>query len=527
MTMSEFWLLLKANFINTLKINKRLKGNRSPIVAFILVLIGFSVFLGLGFLYMFIFGELFNELGTPEMILIVGISLGFILIIVMTVTVANSYLFRSRDFDLLMSLPVPTSAIVASKIAHMLLLNYLLFFVLYCPTIVVYLVYNEAGLIFYLLILPTFFLIPLLPITVSGLLSYLFGFIPLKEKYKTFFKIILPIAFILLYFFGQFLSIGSGADDDSFVNFGKFFGKFNYPGILAANGMTRSILEYLLFVAISVIPFVGFIYLIAVNYLKTNNRSLRSDINKKFVLKEMKGASQTRALIGKELRRYFSSSIYVVNTIVSPLMSFILLIMFIIFKNRMTEFDFKPEVVAPMLIAVFIFSLSLTSTTSSSISIEGKQFWILKSLPCSENKVFFAKIFVNLFITVPFLVVDVIIAIVALKISVLHALFVFLIPLLLLLFTSFTGLYVNLLFPRFDYENDTKVVKQSISVLVSMVCGVIATALLVGLGYLLIREFGNNIIVYLLTTLATAILALTSFLLLRFSGAKLYQNINS
>ena len=61
------------------------------------------------------------------MILIVGISLGFILIIVMTVTVATSYLFRSRDFDLLMSLPVPTSAIVASKIAHMLLLNYLLF----------------------------------------------------------------------------------------------------------------------------------------------------------------------------------------------------------------------------------------------------------------------------------------------------------------------------------------------------------------------------------------------------------------
>jgi len=197
------------------------------------------------------------------------------------------------------------------------------------------------------------------------------------------------------------------------------------------------------------------------------------------------------------------------------------------FKNRMTEFDFKPEVVAPMLIAVFIFSLSLTSTTSSSISIEGKQFWILKSLPCSEKKVFFAKIFVNLFITVPFLVVDIIIAIVALKISVLHALFVFLIPLLLLLFTSFTGLYVNLLFPRFDYENDTKVVKQSISVLVSMVCGVIATALLVGLGYLLIREFGNNIIVYLLTTLATAILALASFLLLRFSGTKLYQNINS
>ncbi|MGB4537506.1 MAG: hypothetical protein WBI24_02480, partial [Bacilli bacterium] len=62
---------------------------------------------------------------------------------------------------------------------------------------------------------------------------------------------------------------------------------------------------------------------------------------------------------------------------------------------------------------------------------------------------------------------------------------------------------------------------------VSMVCGIIATALLVGLGYLLIREFGNNIIVYLLTTLATAILALASFLLLRFSGTKLYQNINS
>lgn len=518
--MSELWLLLKANVINTLRLNKKI--SKSQIIP--VSLLAYAGFLALGFFCIYSLKSVYVELGAPQMILIEGITLGFLLIILLTISVANGYIFRCRDFDLLMSLPVRTQSIVASKIVFLLGMNYLFFFILYCPTIYYYLLHNQASFGFYLMILPTFLFMPMLPIAVSGLISYLLGFIPIKKKYRSILFSILLIGLVVAFFLGQFLSIDSS--NSIFNSIGVLLGKINYPGELAVKGMTGDIESYLIFIAISVLTLIGFIYLVAANYLKTNNRSLQSEVNKTFVLKEIRGSSPTKALIGKELRRYLSSTIYVTNTIISPIMSLLIIVIYIILRGRIPEFEAFNDYIPAILLVGIVFTLSMTSTTGASISIEGKQFWILKSLPCPERQVFFAKIFVNLIISVPILVIDVIVSLAFLRITALHAVFIFLTALFMLLYTSLIGLYANLLAPRFDYDNDAKAVKQSMSAFLTMAFGTVATVILGASGYGLYLAFNGGIAMYALLTVIAFAFALVSYLLLHYHGTKLYRKLS-
>ena len=48
-----------------------------------------------------------------------------------------------------------------------------------------------------------------------------------------------------------------------------------------------------------------------------------------------------------------------------------------------------------------------------------------------------------------------------------------LIPLVFMIFSSVSGLAINLIFPVFDWENEAKVVKQSAAMMVSMLVNII------------------------------------------------------
>src|SRR5690554_5593881 len=111
--MRNFWSLLKVNIIHTFKLNKlfKRKENRISLFMTLFVILGYIGIGVISFFYIYILGNVLNESGSPHLILVSGITFGFILIILMTITTANSYLFRSRDFDLLMSLPVSSSTV--------------------------------------------------------------------------------------------------------------------------------------------------------------------------------------------------------------------------------------------------------------------------------------------------------------------------------------------------------------------------------------------------------------------------------
>lgn len=524
--MNNFFTIFKYNLINNLNLNK-LKGKNKKnnprffLVIFLAIII-FGYFMGL----MFMFGDAFNQAGEPKLILNLSISIGVFLSLLSTITSSNNYLFKLKDFDMLMSMPVNARTVVGAKLAQLLLINYLIFIVSYIPSLIVYAIYNSTTVVFWILALITFILLPLLPITMACLIGYLLNIIIPKFKFKNLFAIIGGLVFIVGI---MFISMQSSMIAEDPINFTENIRKIlKYSGEWAYRGMQGNYLDYIIFIVISIVPFVLLVQLLGIYFLRSNTK-IKSDrsINN-YNESSVKYGSQNKALIVKEIRRYFGSPMYVLNTIVGPIISIIFVVFF---KTTFAKLDSGTEQLLPIeylslpILGIITFTLGLTSTTSSSISIEGKQFWILKSLPVKDKQVFMAKIFVNLLITIPIIIINTILCIILYDFKIIDYIMILIIPTLLALLMSITGLYVNLNFPKLNYDSDVKAVKQSVSVFVSLVISFILMTILIVVTILTIVFLTKVIYAYLFLILILAILNVILIILLYKHGSKLYKNI--
>jgi ABC-2 type transport system permease protein len=201
------------------------------------------------------------------------------------------------------------------------------------------------------------------------------------------------------------------------------------------------------------------------------------------------------ALLKKEAGKYFSSPIYVMNTGIGPILMIIFAISTVFLGRDVVTLLKMPEIagyIVPGTIAIFCFSASMTSTTAPSISLEGSNLWIIKSSPIEAKDVFWAKLLLNFAVAIPALVVSAIVAGIGLQIAPLEFLWVILLPTLLLILTALVGLIMNLFYHRFDFYNDTQVVKQSASVILTFLIMWILLGILIA-GYVVIIANGAPI----------------------------------
>ncbi|MDY0208901.1 MAG: ABC transporter permease [Bacilli bacterium] len=530
--MRNFWTILKASLINSFAINKLFKKSQNrarSIIMLIFIGIAGLAMMALFGVYMYVFETAFVAGGKPEIILLVGIVFWSLMSVVMTIARANGYLFKAKDFEMLMALPVRPRTIIASKLVSLLLVNYFIMLYTYFPALVIYAIFNPTGVLFWVLAVVAILFIPLLPVTVCGILAYLLGLIPIKRKLKNFATIIFSLVFIFVVMLGSMGAEVIESDPqgftDSIVN---TLNKAYFLAPYAFSGIQGNINHFFIFVVISAVPFVGFILLVSHNYHKANTTTVSGDVVKDFKLTETKVVGQTEAIFGKEIRKYFGTPMYLLNTIVGPLLSLVMLIFLITKTGEFINFgeEIDQRLFTLIIIGLITFMVSLTSTTSCSLSLEGKNFWIIKSAPIPTKTVFMGKIFVNIIITLPIIVIDAIIAAIFLKLDLFSVLMIVLIPSLFAISISLLGLYANLLLPRFDYDQEIKAIKQSMSVLVTMAFSFVITILLVGailLGFVVLSSVS---LAYLFVTLLAIIVTAISYILISTHGVKLYDQLN-
>jgi ABC-2 type transport system permease protein len=111
---------------------------------------------------------------------------------------------------------------------------------------------------------------------------------------------------------------------------------------------------------------------------------------------------------------------------------------------------------------------ALITPASCSISMEGKQWWIAKSIPVRSKDIFDSKILAALAIALPEYLIAVCFGLLAVKPSFLGAIWIIVIPAAYIAFSAVSGIAVNLAMPVFNWENETRAVKQSASVMVTM-----------------------------------------------------------
>ena len=120
----------------------------------------------------------------------------------------------------------------------------------------------------------------------------------------------------------------------------------------------------------------------------------------------------------------------------------------------------------PFLLAVIYCMMTITA---SSVSMEGKSWWIMRVLPIGTKEILGAKLLFNMIFMAPFYLVTEIIMLFTVNAGALERIWLIIIPGITIVFSILFGLFLNLKFPKFNWENEVEVVKQSAAVGLSLV----------------------------------------------------------
>ena len=227
----------------------------------------------------------------------------------------------------------------------------------------------------------------------------------------------------------------------------------------------------------------------------------------------------------QELRRYFATPIYVMNTAFGMVLLVAASIATLfVSKETLVELLGYPEIanmIPVAILVILVFTIGLSCTTNSSISLEGNRLWILKVLPIEPKDIFKGKIITNLIITIPAAVIANIIFYIGLKFDVKYLILNLVISIVFSIVSAVLGLIINLCFPKMDWTNPTTVVKQSASVMITILGIMILILALIGVSIALVKIFSVTNMMIILTVV------LILFLITLFVSIKVLDNIGS
>lgn len=404
------------------------------------------------------------------------IMLTSLIILMFSIFKAGDIIFQKNSYDILSSLPVKNSTIVISRFVRLYVENVLLAIVVMLPAMVVFGVLVKPTWSFYLIGVIVTVFIPFIPIIISVFVGALIKAISSRSKYKNLMSVLLSVALIVGVMFGS-VQLSVSVEE---INIEDLKNLLNVvldlinsiypPAIWLGNAMLAG--DFLICfgcVCGGILILVIVTGLVSMNYTWICDGIFSTYARHDYQLEKLERGHMLGALYRREFKRYFASSIYVTNTIVSPIMGMLFAVaMFFVTPDQLesvaVEFYARSGLMIqmrsmlPMVLATVFCLLPITAI---SISMEGKQWWIIKTLPISTKKLLDSKLLMNLSVIGPFYGLSVIMVSIGQKVSFGEFVWILLLPLTAILFFCVFGQTVNLKMAVFDWENEVTVVKQS------------------------------------------------------------------
>ena len=429
-------------------------------------------------------------------------------------SVFNTYsgLYLAKDNDLLLSMPIPVNAIMASRLLSVYLLGLMYSGMIILPAIIVYWITVSASLRVIAGSVLLLLLISIFVLTLSCALGWVVAKISLKLKNKSFITVLISLVFFGAYYFFCFQA--QTVITDLITNAAAYGEKIKgaaYPIYLfgrVAVGDTAA----MAIVSAVVLGLFGVMWLllgrsflkIATSSGKTERRAYRET--------KAQRRSTDAALLGKEFSRFLSSPNYMLNcglgVLLLPICGVVLLIKGgDILPVLQMAFGEGTGSAAVLLSAIVCLAASMNDMAAPSISLEGKTLWLLQSLPVKPWQALRAKLRLQLILTgIPALFASACAAIAG-GFGAAEALLVLLVPQSVVLLMTLLDLTVGLKMPNLTWTSEITPIKQSASVMIAllggMVCGV---ALFVGF-LLLGQRIGACAYMLCFMTIALAISA--------------------
>ncbi|MGN0460577.1 MAG: hypothetical protein ACI4HL_06650, partial [Ruminococcus sp.] len=471
--------------------SKKKKSKAGPVVyALLMVYVA-------GFLFFF-FYNMMNSLCVPLFsagrgwlyFALAGI-IAMMLAVFGSIFVTQSMLFDAKDNELLLSLPIPPSKILFTRMFSLYIQNFFFGGIVFLSAVVVYATSYFATPLSIVFCVLLFFIQPLLSLGITCIIAWLIALATARMNNKTIITSILSLAFLALYFFVyyQFSNYVQLLITNS-KSVGASIKSALYPIYEMGMGATGDIKGFVIFTAITLAFFALIYWILSLSFIRiatTKSKGTKA----KYRERELKVSSLRKTLFFKELKHFTKNSLYMLNCGLGSLFLIIGAVVIVVKNEWILElaesFPLAGALFALIGAGIICFIVSMNVVSAPTISLEGKTMWLINSLPIRGKDVLNAKLNLHFMVSAPFALICSIVCAVVLKSSVIMTVALILIPQLAILLFGEIDLLLSLKFAQLDWTNEAMVVKQSTSVVISLFLnwGIIIA---LGLSFFLIPE---------------------------------------
>ena len=406
--------------------------------------------------------------------------------IIGSVFMTYSLIYKAKDNELLLSLPIRPGTMLLSKISTLYIMSVLFSALAIIPAMIILWTsgFPVSAATSILGILSIFF-IALMATALACILGWLVALVVGLFPKKNALTVIVTLVFLGVYyvFYFRINTILSNmiANIDTIEN---RMSAYIYPFYKMGQGCAGDVVSFLIFAVICVALFAIVCFVLSRTFFKIATRTEKVR-NVEYKEKKAEVSSVPKALLRKELKRYLGSPAYMLNSSMGTLFVVVAAVAMIIKRADLLEImemlrwqlagvmeGIPLEAYLMLLVGIVLCFLSSTNDiTAPSFSLDAKTLWLSKSLPLQPTQIFDAKRKLHLILTIVPCLIFLAAAAWVFKMDVKS---IFYCGVLMILYTYFNanfGLMLGLRFPNLNWTNETMAVKQGAAVFLALFGG--------------------------------------------------------
>ena len=477
------------------------------------MLVGYAIAMCVGY------GKLGMIDAAPVLCALIISALAFIFTLFQT----NGYLFNFKEYDMLMSLPFESRTIAGCKFLYMYIKSLPWYISISLAMMIGYGIFAHPSVIVYPLWMVLSLFIPVIPMLISSFIGFLIARISAGFRKTNIVQTVLTMIFVIFCFSLRFIIEDMFRNDkveatlESISEITENAGRIYLPAGWFANAVRKpDLLSALLLIGVSVLLFAAVFTVVGKSYRNINSALKSHAAARNFKMSTQKQRSVEEAIAFKEFKRLTGSTTYMVNGGMGVILAALLGIITLIFgfdKIVMTvtqNAPFDPAVLRPAIPLILYFFIGMMATTACSPSLEGKNYWILQSLPLEMKTVYRGKMLFNMLLTVPFMTFSTLCMCISAHIPLADSVLYLILGFALCAFSTAWGCVCGIRHIRLDWENEVEVIKQGAAVTVYLLPNLFITMVLIGLTIFLGTRMDHKLLTLILI-LITAVLAALSY----------------
>ncbi|MGN0555386.1 MAG: hypothetical protein ACI4LI_05755 [Candidatus Fimenecus sp.] len=446
-------------------------------------------------------------------------------------SVFNTYssLYQAKDNDLLLSLPVPPAKILSARLSGVFMMGLMYELIVMIPTLLVFFLKAKvtvAGGVFALL---SPFILSVFVLALSCILGFVVAAVSSKLKRKNIITVILSLVFLAAYYY--LYAQAYKMLEMILANPQKVADSVKsalYPFYCMGRGADGDVLSMLIFTGIMAALFV-LVYLVLSRsflHLATANRGTAK---KKYKEKTAKCGTADSALLQKELRRFLGSPTYMLNCglgIVFMLIAAVALLIKGAALREMLYGMFEGYLhFIPLFCAAAVCAItSMCDMTAPSVSLEGKNLWLVQVLPVKPFQPLKAKLKLHLYLTLPPTVLLTLAVEWVFRLQWGEFFLLLVTVAAFVLFMALSGLFFNLKMPNLTWTNEIVPIKQSMSVMLALFGGWVVV-LAFGVLYYALRNLLTPVVFLAVSAVLLIVFSAVLYRYIQTKGAKIFETL--